>query len=109
VSRQSPTSQPQSLPGLDGLDPLLGHRSRLGAMVLLSGCDLTFSRLKELLNETDGNLGAQMRKLEEAGYVSVNKQFVDRKPVSWYTLAPAGSKALKAHLKAMEGIIKLAK
>jgi len=78
-------------------------------MVLLSGSDLTFSRLKELLDETDGNLGAQLRKLEEAGYVLVNKQFVDRKPVSWYALSPAGSKALKAHLKAMEGIIKMAK
>jgi len=109
MSRQAPNAESQALIGLDGLDPLLQHRSRLGAMVLLSGSDLTFSRLKELLDETDGNLGAQLRKLEEAGYVLVNKQFVDRKPVSWYALSPAGSKALKAHLKAMEGIIKMAK
>jgi hypothetical protein len=109
VSRQSPSSESQTLLGLDGLNPLLQHRSRLGAMVLLSGSDLTFSRLKDLLDETDGNLGAQLRKLEEAGYLLVNKKFVDRKPVSWYSLSSAGSNAIKAHLKAMEGIIKLAK
>jgi DNA-binding PadR family transcriptional regulator len=77
--------------------------------VLLSGADaLSFSRLKSLLNETDGNLGAQLRKLEETGYVTVRKEFVDRKPVSWYALAPAGKRALKAHLRAMESLIKAA-
>ena len=56
--------------GLDRLDALLQHRSRLGAMVLLSGADaISFSRLRALLDETDGNLGAQLRKLEDAGYV----------------------------------------
>jgi DNA-binding transcriptional ArsR family regulator len=109
MSRQAPNSESQALLGLEGLDPLLQHRSRLGAMVLLSGSDLTFSRLRELLDETDGNLGAQLRKLEEAGYVLVNKQFVDRKPVTWYALSTAGARALKAHLKAMEDLIKVAK
>jgi DNA-binding MarR family transcriptional regulator len=92
--------------GLDQLDPLLQHRSRLGAMVLLSSADLTFSRLKALLNETDGNLGAQMRKLEDAGYVSVKKEFADRKPVSWYALTSPGLRALKGHLKAMEDVVR---
>jgi DNA-binding MarR family transcriptional regulator len=95
--------------GLDGLDPLLQHRSRLGALVLLSTTDaLSFARLRELLAETDGNLGAQLRKLEEAGYLAVKKEFVDRKPVTWYSLTPAGESALKAHLKALESLIKAA-
>ena len=99
----------QAPAGLAELDPLLQHRSRLGALVLLSGTDaLTFTRLKVLLEETDGNLGAQLRKLEEAGYVAVRKAFVDRKPTSWYSLTPAGQKALKIHLKAIEGLIKSA-
>jgi DNA-binding MarR family transcriptional regulator len=93
--------------GLDGLDALLQHRSRLGACVLLTGADaLTFSRLKELLKETDGNLGAQMRKLEDAGYVQVKKTFENRRPVSWYRLTANGKKALKAHLVAMEQLIR---
>jgi DNA-binding HxlR family transcriptional regulator len=109
MTRQASKSDPQVDLGIDGLDPLLQHKSRLGAMVLLSGADLSFSRLKTLLDETDGNLGAQLRKLEEAGYVVVKKEFVERKPVSWYALSPAGSKALRAHLKAMEDVVRLAK
>jgi DNA-binding MarR family transcriptional regulator len=96
--------------GLEQLDPLLQHRSRLGALVLLSTADaLSFSRLRELLGETDGNLGAQLRKLEDAGYLDVKKEFVDRKPVTWYALAPAGRAALKAHLAALDMLIKVAK
>ena len=92
--------------GLDELDDILGHRSRLAACVLLSRADqLSFSRLKELLSETDGNLGAQLRKLEEAGYVAVDKQFRDRRPVTWYHLTPAGRRALAAHLRALNRII----
>jgi DNA-binding MarR family transcriptional regulator len=101
--------QLQTTGGLAGLDVLLQHRSRLGAMVLLSTADaLSFSRLRELLEETDGNLGAQLRKLEDAGYIAVKKQFADRKPISWYAISPQGKSALKAHLSAMELLIKAA-
>jgi DNA-binding MarR family transcriptional regulator len=101
---QNPTA------GLDDLDPLLQHRSRLGALVLLSGVDaMTFTRLRELLTETDGNLGAQMRKLEDAGYVAVKKEFVERKPASWYSLTTKGRRALKSHLSALEHLLKMAK
>jgi DNA-binding HxlR family transcriptional regulator len=93
---------------LDRLDPLLQHRSRLGACVLLSTTDaLSFSRLKQLLEETDGNLGAQLRKLEDDGYLAARKEFVDRKPVTWYTLTPVGRAKLKVHLSAMETLIKV--
>jgi DNA-binding MarR family transcriptional regulator len=109
MSRPPADLPAQPLPGLDQLDPLLQHRSRLGAMVLLSGADaLTFSRLKALLQETDGNLGAQLRKLEDAGYVSVRKEFIDRKPVSWYAITPSGRAALKNHLAALEDVIRSA-
>lgn len=96
--------------GLEDLDALLQHRSRLGACVLLSGADaLSFSRLKMLLDETDGNLGAQLRKLEEAGYVAVKKEFVDRKPVTWYSLTATGKRSLKSHLGAMDALVKAAR
>ena len=105
----SPTTQARNAAGLQRLDPVLQHRSRLGACVLLSTADvLNFSRLKTLLAETDGNLGAQLRKLEEAGYVVVNQEFADRKPVSWYALTAAGRAALKRHLEGMEALIKAA-
>jgi DNA-binding MarR family transcriptional regulator len=95
--------------GLDQLDALLQHRARLGTMVLLSAIDeITFSTLRGLLKETDGNLGAQLRKLEEAEYIAVKKEFQDRKPVSWYSLTPVGRRALKRHLAAMETVVRSA-
>lgn len=78
-------------------------------MVLLSGADaMSFVRLRELLKETDGNLGAQLRKLEEAGYVGVKKMFDNRKPVTWYAISRTGQTALKNHLAAMESLMKAA-
>ena len=104
MSLQEPTD---ALAGLDDLDPLLQHRSRLGTMVLLSNTDaMSFTRLRELLKETDGNLGAQLRKLEEAGYIAVKKQFAERKPISWYSLSTNGRKALKRHLSALEEVLR---
>ena len=108
-----PKLQPKAdaaINGLAGLDKLLEHRSRLGACVLLSGAEaISFSSLRELLGETDGNLGAHLRKLEEAGYVAVSKEFQNRKPVTWYVLATKGQQALKAHLNAMQTVIRAVK
>lgn len=92
--------------GLGSLDGLLQHRIRLGVCVLLAEvARMSFSRLKELLGATDGNLGAQLRKLEDAGYIAVAKEFVGRKPVSWYSLRPSGRDALDVHLAGMRAII----
>lgn len=94
---------------IEALDPLLQHRSRLGAMVLLSTSpELPFSRLRDLLGETDGNLGAQLRKLEEAGYLKATKAFIERKPVTTYSITKSGHAQLKAHLDAMAKLIRTA-
>jgi DNA-binding PadR family transcriptional regulator len=103
VSKQPPDSDKPIWEGLDGLDKLLEHRVRLGICVLLSRNDmLSFPRLKALLEETDGSLGAHLKKLEEAEYLVVNKEFRDRKPVTWYTLTPPGADALKAHMDSLQ-------
>ena len=91
---------------LDALDRVLEHRVRLAVCVLLTRYDrLSFSRLKALTDETDGNLGANLKKLEEEGLVAVTKEFVDRKPVSWYRITPKGRKTLNAHLDGLGRII----
>ena len=91
---------------IGGTDKLLEHRSRLTICVLLSTNDeMSFSRFKELLSETDGNLGAQLRKLEDAGYVKAKKAYQGRKPVTWYKLSSSGTKALKAHLATLSSLI----
>ena len=91
---------------LERLDRLLEHRVRLAVCVLLSRYErLSFSKLKELTDETDGNLGANLKKLEDEGYLTVVKEFVDRKPVSWYAITPRGKKALKAHVEGLGKLI----
>jgi DNA-binding PadR family transcriptional regulator len=89
-----------------GSDRLLEHRLRLAICVLLTRYDrLSFSRLKQLTEETDGNLGANLRRLEEAGFLEVTKEFVDRKPVSWYAMTRIGEKTLKAYLDELSALI----
>jgi DNA-binding MarR family transcriptional regulator len=96
----------ETLAGIAELDRLLEHRLRLALTVLLMRHEaLSFARLKEVTGETDGNLGANLRKLEDAGYVAVRKEFVDRKPVSWYALTGTGSKALRRHLDALSRVV----
>jgi DNA-binding PadR family transcriptional regulator len=95
---------------ISGIDRLLEHRVRLAISVLLTRNDsLTFPRLKTLLEETDGSLGAHLRKLEDAGYIDVTKEFRDRKPVTWYALTAAGRNALNGHLSAMQQLIRSTK
>ncbi len=95
---------------LAALDTLLDHRVRLAICVLLSRYDrLSFARLKELTGETDGSLGAHLRKLEEAEYARVKKEFVGRKPTSWYSLSPKGLSALSVHLGALTDLLSEAK
>jgi DNA-binding MarR family transcriptional regulator len=92
---------------LGGLDDLLQHRARVTAAILLARHDqLSFSRLKELLDETDGNLGAHLRRLEDAGYLAVRKEFQDRRPVTWYRLTPKGRKALASHLDGLGRLLR---
>jgi DNA-binding MarR family transcriptional regulator len=94
---------------LNHLDPLLHHRSRLGAMILLTDVDaMSFSNLLTLLEETNGNLGAQLRRLEDAGYVNVKKEFNNRKPVTWYAISSTGRAALKKHIAVLELLINAA-
>ena len=91
---------------LDGLDPVLEHRTRLAIGVLLARHgEITFSRFKEQLELTDGNLGAQLRRLEDDGYLALRRDFVERKPVTWYALTAAGRKALQKHLRALQAVI----
>lgn len=88
------------------LDDLLQHRVRLTTAVLLCRHDrLSFSRLKDLLDQTDGSLGAHLRRLEDAAYVTARKQFQGRRPVTWYVLTATGKRALTAHLDALGRLI----
>jgi DNA-binding MarR family transcriptional regulator len=79
----------------------------MAALVTLdSGDEVDFTYLRDLLDVTDGNLGAHLRKLEEAGYIAVNKTFVERKPHTYVSATAAGRKVFKEHVAALESILK---
>lgn len=80
---------------------------RLGIMSALMAQErLDFNNLKEILQVTDGNLASHLKALEKAGYLEVQKKFVGRKPNTSYLATQAGKDAFKAHLDALEQLLK---
>lgn len=75
--------------------------------VLISVDEAEFTFIRDKINATDGNLSVHLRKLEENKYVSVVKEFVDRKPVTRYKLTQTGRKAFEDYIKKLESLIKL--
>jgi DNA-binding MarR family transcriptional regulator len=75
-------------------------------VTLASGDEVDFSYLRDLLEVTDGNLGAHLRKLEDAGYIAVNKAFIDRKPRTYVSATAEGRRVFQEHVAALESILK---
>ena len=79
----------------------------MASLVTLSpGDEVDFTYLRGLLDVTDGNLGAHLRKLEEAGYISINKTFVERKPRTYISVTAEGRKVFTEHVAALQSILK---
>jgi len=91
---------------IDGIDEVIHGRIRLGIMAYLSGAGAAdFNTLKGRLQATDGNLSAHLRKLEDAGFITVDKSFVNRKPLTTLALTDAGRKAFAAYLDAIAKLV----
>jgi len=91
----------------DNLDKVLEHRIRLQIMsVLVANESYDFNSLKELLEVTDGNLASNIKTLEKEKYISVNKQFIDRKPNTKFKATEKGRNAFRKHLDALEELVK---
>ena len=89
------------------LDRLVHDRVRLGMLSALAVSEkLGFTELRTVLDTTDGNLSAHARKLEEAGYITVEKTFRDRTPHTEFTLTAAGRSALEVYLNHMESLVR---
>lgn len=79
----------------------------MAALVSLKpGDEVDFTYLRDLLEVTDGNLGAHLRKLEDAGYIVINKTFVERKPRSFISATADGRRVFQEHVNALESILK---
>lgn len=97
------------MPDLPELNPVVHGRLRLALLSLLSGVEeAEFTWLRTKTEATDGNLGAQLLKLEEAGYVTVKKKFVSRKPQSIYRITEAGRQALLEYVRALKVLLGMA-
>jgi len=68
--------------------------------------EVDFTYLRDLLEVTDGNLGAHLRKLEESGYINANKTFVERKPRTFVSATAEGRRVFQEHVAALEAILK---
>jgi len=89
------------------LDDIIHSRIRLAIMSLLISVDeAEFTFIREKVNATDGNLGMHLKKLEDAGYLGVRKQFVERKPSSSYKLTQKGRRAFELYVERLEQMIK---
>jgi DNA-binding PadR family transcriptional regulator len=94
------------MPDLPELDPIVHGRLRLALLSLLSGVEeAEFTWLRSKTQATDGNLGAQLLKLEQAGYVALEKKFVLRKPQTLYRITESGRQALTNYIKALRELL----
>ena len=79
----------------------------MAALVTLEPtAEVDFTYLRDLLEVTDGNLGAHLRKLEESGYITINKEFVERKPRTFISASKEGREVFNQHVSALESILK---
>jgi DNA-binding MarR family transcriptional regulator len=87
---------------IDKIDEVIHGRLRLGVMAYLSTAESAdFNQLKARLQATDGNLSVHLRKLEDAGYVAIDKSFAGRKPLTRVCLTEAGREAFVRYLDAI--------
>jgi len=92
------------------LDRVIHEKGRLGIMSLLAATpQLSFTEIRDSLKMTDGNITAHVRTLQEAGYIAVTKAFQGGRPLTTYTVTPAGRKAFTAYINLLEQIVQQTK
>ena len=88
------------------LDATIHQPVRLGILTVTRETKrVDFVTLRDMLEVTDGNLSRHLATLEEAGYVTIEKEFENRKPRTWISITRAGRKALSAEITALRDIV----
>ena len=95
---------------MSGINEIIHQAMRLKIMAALNALAATsaaieFTRLKELVGATDGNLGAHLETLEKAGYIVIEKRFEKRKPQTRVRMSPAGRRAFAEHVAYLREIL----
>ncbi|GHA93974.1 transcriptional regulator [Algimonas arctica] len=95
-----------SEPSIDNIRDIIHVRVRLGVMAYLANAEVaSFTELKTALNVTQGNLSIQMRKLEEEGYINIDKSIVGRKPLTTIRMTKSGRTAFAAYIDVLSGVL----
>jgi DNA-binding MarR family transcriptional regulator len=88
------------------IDEVIHGRMRLGIMAWLADAEVAdFNTLKAMLNATQGNLSVHLRKLEDAGYIEIEKSFLGRKPLTRARITENGRAAFAAYLDAIARLV----
>lgn len=86
-------------------DELILSKTRLGIIcALVSGDKLEFTHLRNSLGLSDGNLSVQISKLEKAGFIKVEKIFIERKPKTFCKITNKGQKAIRNLISNLESL-----
>jgi DNA-binding MarR family transcriptional regulator len=91
---------------IGAIDEVIHGRLRLGIMAYLANVEVaSFNELKTALETTQGNLSVHLRKLEEAGYVEIDKSFLNRKPLTRARITEAGRRAFAGYIEALSKLV----
>ena len=94
---------PPNLDAVDPLDRLVHEPARLIILTALASCaSADFVFLQRLAGLTNGNLSAHLSKLSDAGLVTIEKRFIERKPNTLVALSPKGRHAIEQHWSQLE-------
>mgnify|MGYP002635353962 CR=1 FL=1 len=89
------------------LDPLLHQRLRLAIMSMLVATEKAeFKLIKQKTVATAGNLSIQLRKLEDAGYLKIDKSFRGNYPLTEVRITGAGQVAFNTYVTNLQGYLK---
>ncbi|MBR6489285.1 MAG: transcriptional regulator [Muribaculaceae bacterium] len=93
---------------LKELNPLLHSQLRLAIMSILMNCEqASFVYIKEQTQATAGNLSVQLDKLVAAGYVTVEKKFQGKKPLTTCSVTESGRQAFEEYVNTLRDYLKV--
>lgn len=88
------------------LDEVIHSRIRLGVMSILASVeDAEFTHLRDAVRTTDGNLSTHLSRLVDAGYVDLERSFVEARPMTRYRLTANGRRAFRAYVDRLERML----
>ena len=90
------------------LSPVIHSRIRLSIMLILREYGMReFTFIRDSIKTSDGNLSIHLKKLDEAGFVSIRKGFVDNKPITTYELTNKGKRSLEIYITRLNKLLQM--